>query len=29
MKEMVQVHEFWLRESDGIKERWRRRRPRR
>jgi DNA-binding transcriptional regulator GbsR (MarR family) len=26
MKEMVEVHEFWLRESDGIKERWRRRR---
>ena len=26
MKEMVEVHEFWLRESDGIIERWRRRR---
>jgi HTH-type transcriptional regulator, osmoprotectant uptake regulator len=24
MREMVQVHEFWLRESDGIIERWRR-----
>src|SRR2546429_1758555 len=27
MKEMVEVHEFWLRESSGIIERWRRRRP--
>ena len=27
MKEMVEVHEFWLRELDGIKERWSRRRP--
>jgi DNA-binding transcriptional regulator GbsR (MarR family) len=26
MKEMVDVHEFWLREMDGIKERWGRRR---
>jgi hypothetical protein len=26
MKEMVEVHEFWLRESTGILERWRRRR---
>jgi len=26
MKEMVEVHEFWLRESSGIIERWRRRR---
>jgi DNA-binding transcriptional regulator GbsR (MarR family) len=26
MKEMVEVHEFWLRESAGILERWRRRR---
>ena len=26
MKEMVEVHEFWLRESNGIIERWRRRR---
>jgi DNA-binding transcriptional regulator GbsR (MarR family) len=24
MQEMVEVHEFWLRESDGIIERWRR-----
>jgi DNA-binding transcriptional regulator GbsR (MarR family) len=24
MKEMVEVHEFWLRESSGIIERWRR-----
>jgi DNA-binding transcriptional regulator GbsR (MarR family) len=24
MKEMVEVHEFWLRESNGITERWRR-----
>ena len=27
MKEMVEVHEFWLRESTGIIDRWRRRRP--
>ena len=26
MKEMVEVHEFWLRESTGIIERWKRRR---
>jgi DNA-binding transcriptional regulator GbsR (MarR family) len=26
MKEMVDVHDFWLREMDGIKERWGRRR---
>ena len=26
MKEMVEVHEFWLREMDGVMERWRRRR---
>jgi DNA-binding transcriptional regulator GbsR (MarR family) len=26
MNEMVEVHEFWLKESDGIMERWRRRR---
>ena len=26
MKEMVEVHEFWLRESTGILDRWRRRR---
>jgi len=26
MREMVEVHEFWLREMDGIKERWGRRR---
>jgi DNA-binding transcriptional regulator GbsR (MarR family) len=26
MREMVEVHEFWLRESSGIIERWRRRR---
>jgi DNA-binding transcriptional regulator GbsR (MarR family) len=28
MKEMVEVHEFWLRESTGIIERWHRRRQR-
>jgi len=26
MKEMVEVHEFWLRESNGMMERWTRRR---
>jgi DNA-binding transcriptional regulator GbsR (MarR family) len=26
MKEMVEVHEFWLRESNDMMERWRRRR---
>jgi DNA-binding transcriptional regulator GbsR (MarR family) len=26
MREMVEVHDFWLREMDGIKERWGRRR---
>lgn len=26
MNQMVEVHEFWLKESDGIVERWRRRR---
>jgi hypothetical protein len=25
MREMIELHEFWLRESDGIVDRWRRR----
>jgi DNA-binding MarR family transcriptional regulator len=26
LREMIDLHEFWLRESDGVMERWRRRR---